>query len=378
MTDPQATLTWIETDLAAIRHNTRRLLGLAGGAGLMAVVKANAYGHGAGPVAQAAVAAGARWAAVARADEGLALRAGGLAAPVLVLGYTPPGQAAEALGHDLTLTVFDADTAAAYAATARGLGRTARVHVKLDSGMGRLGVLPGDALAFVRGLHGLAGLAVDGLFTHFAGSDMTEQTSTLAQMAALDGVLEALAAAGLRPPVVHAANSAAVLRQPAARYDVVRSGILLYGLDPSDEVPAPPDLRPALAWKTRVAQVKTLPAGHGVSYGPEYVTRGPERVAVLAVGYADGFRRVPKNVNGVLIGGRRVPVRGRVCMDQCVAGIEAVPDARAGDEVVLIGRQGAEQLRAEAVAARWGTNVYDAVSGIMARVARVYLNAAGG
>lgn len=378
MTDQ--TLTWIETDLAAIRHNTRRLVALAGGAALMAVVKANAYGHGALAVAQAAVAAGARWVGVARADEGLALRAGGLTAPVLVLGYTPPGQAAAALAHDLTLTVFDAGTAAAYAALARAQGRAARVHVKLDSGMGRLGVLPADAPAFVSALHALDGLTVDGLFTHFAGSDLTEQASTLAQMAALEGVLAALDAAGQRPAHVHAANSAAVLRQPVlSRYDLVRSGILLYGLDPSDEVPAPVDLRPALAWKTRVAQVKVLPPGHGVSYGPEYVTSAAERVAVLPVGYADGFRRVPKNVNAVLIGGQAAPIRGRVCMDQCVASVAHLPDGAVavGDEVVLIGRQGAAHLRAEAVAARWGTNVYDAVSGIMARVERVYLNAAG-
>jgi len=368
-------LTWVETDLAAIRHNTRHLAGLAGAAGLMAVVKANAYGHGALEVARAAVAAGARWLGVARAGEGLALRAGGVSAPVLVLGYTPPGQAAEALGRDLTLAVFDAETAAAYAAAGRALGRPARVHVKLDSGMGRLGVLPGDAPALVRALHGLDGLAVDGLFTHFAAADGADQAATLAQMRALDEVVGALSAAGLRPPLVHAANSAAVLRQPAARYDLVRSGILLYGLDPSDDVPAPAELRPALAWKTRVAQVKTLPPGHGVSYGPEYTTTTTETVAVLAVGYADGFRRAPKQVNGVLIGGQRAPVRGRVCMDQCVAGVSHVPGVQVGDEVVLIGRQGAEHLRAEEVAGRWGTINYEATSGIMARVERVFVGA---
>ncbi len=371
-----STLTWVETDLAAIRHNARHLAGLAGAATLMAVVKANAYGHGAVEVARAALAAGARWLGVARAAEGLQLRAGGLSAPVLVLGYTPPGQAAEALARDLTLTVFEHDTAAAYAAAARALGRPARVHVKLDSGMGRLGVLPADALAFVRALHALDGLAVDGLFTHFAASDTADQTSTVAQMRALDEVLAALSAAGLRPPLVHASNSAGVLRQPLARYDLVRSGILLYGLDPSDDVLAPAELRPALSWKTRVAQVKTLPPGHGVSYGPEYTTTTTETVAVLAVGYADGFRRVPKNVNGVLIGGQRASVRGRVCMDQCVAGVSHVPGVRVGDEVVLIGRQGAEHLRAEEVAGRWGTINYDATSGIMARVERIFTDGA--
>ena len=375
MTDLSHNLTWVEVDLAAIRHNARWLAAQAGGAGLMAVVKADAYGHGAVPVGRAALAAGAQWLAVARPAEGLALRAGGITAPVLVLGYTPPGQAEAAIAAGLTLAVFEAETAAAYAALARAQGRVAQVHVKLDSGMGRLGVLPADAVAFVRGLRALAGLDVDGLFTHFAGSDLDDQTSTLAQVAALDGVLAALDAAGLRPPHVHAANSAALLRQAdATRYDLVRSGILLYGLDPSDEVPAPGNLRPALAWKTRVAQVKTLPPGHGVSYGPEYTTTSEERLAVLAVGYGDGFRRVPKGVNAVLIGGQAAPIRGRVCMDQCVAGIAHVAGVRAGDEAVLIGTQGAASIPAGALAARWGTNVYDVVTGILARVERVYLN----
>jgi alanine racemase len=366
-------LTWVETDLDAIRHNQRRLIALAEGAPVMAVVKANAYGHGAVGVARAALEAGAAWLGVARAGEGLALRAAGLDAPILVLGYTPPELAAEALGQNITLTVFDADVAAAYAAAGRALGRPARVHVKLDSGMGRLGVLPADALDFVRALRGLAGLSVDGLFTHFAASDMADQASTLAQIAALDGVLGALSAAGLRPSCVHAANSAAVVRQPNARYDLVRSGIMLYGLDPSDDVPCPPGFRPVLTWKTVVAQVKILPAGHGVSYGPEYATAAQETVAVLPVGYADGYRRVPKNVNSVLVGGQRAPVRGRVCMDQCVAGVSHVPGVRVGDEVVLLGRQGAEQLRAEEVARRWGTINYDVTSGIMARVERFFV-----
>jgi len=366
-------LTWVETDLGAIRHNLRQLLALAGGAAVMAVVKANAYGHGAEGVARAALQAGAAWLGVARAGEGLALRAAGLAAPTLVLGYTPPALAAEAVGQDLTLAVFDADTALAYAAAGRAAGRPARVHVKLDSGMGRLGVLPPAALDFVRFLHNLEGLAVDGLFTHFAASDLADQAMTDNQISALDSVLGLLSAAGLRPPCVHAANSAAVVRQPNARYDLVRSGIMLYGLDPSDEVPCPPGFRPALTWKTVVAQVKTLPAGHGVSYGPEYITTGIETFAVLPVGYADGYRRVPKNVNSVLIGGQRAPVRGRVCMDQCVAGVSHLPGVRVGDEVVLLGRQGAEHLPAEEVARRWGTINYDVTSGIMARVERVFV-----
>lgn len=364
--------TWLEIDLGAIRGNLRQLRAIAGPAGVMAVVKANAYGHGAVPVSQAAVAAGAAWLGVARVDEGLALRAAGLDAPVLVLGYTPPVLAPEAIGHALRLTVFDVETARAYAAAALAQGREVVVHVKVDSGMGRLGVLPGEARALFQALAVLEGLRVEGVFTHLAASDMADPTFTQQQLATYDGVLDALSEAGLRPPLVHAANSAGTLAYPAARYDLVRSGIALYGLDPSDEVPCPQGFRPALTWKTGVAQVKTLPAGHGISYGPEYVTSAPETVAVLPVGYADGFRRVPKNVNEVLIAGRRAPVRGRVCMDQMVVGVNDIPGVRAGDEVVLLGTQGEARISAEALARRWGTINYEVTSGVMARVGRNY------
>ena len=365
-------LNWVEVDLSAIRGNLKRLVELASGAAVMAVVKASAYGHGAVTVAGAAEAAGAAWLGVARPGEALELRAAGIRAPILVLGYTPPDLAEQAIRQELTLAAFDHETAAAYASAARALGRRARVHAKLDSGMGRLGVAVQDGPAFVRGLNGLDGLEVDGLFTHFAASDTTSLASAEAQVARFDGALQALEAAGLRPRWVHAANSAAIWRLPAARYNLVRAGIALYGLDPSPEAPCLPGFSPALAWKARVVQVKTLPPGHGVSYGAEYVTKTDERVAVVPAGYADGYRRVPKNVNEVLVGGRRAPVRGRVCMDQMVIGVNDVPGVKVGDEVVLLGQQGAERITAEDLARRWGTINYDVTGGIMARVERVY------
>jgi len=366
-------LNWVEIDLAAIRGNTRRLRELAEGAAVMAVVKANAYGHGAAPVARAAAEAGAAWLGVARPAEALELRAAGISAPVLVLGYTPPEAATEAIGQEVTLAVFDAGTAAAYAAAARAMGKKARVHVKLDTGMGRLGVAAEDGPAFVQALHRLDGLEVDGLFTHFAASDMAGTAATLAQVERFDGALAALTAAGQRPRWVHAANSAGLAHYPAARYNLVRGGILLYGLDPSAEAPCPPGFSPALAWKARVVQVKTLPPGHGVSYGAEYVTTTHETVAVVAAGYGDGYRRVPKGVNEVLLGGQRAPVRGRVCMDQVVVGVSEVPGVRVGDEAVLLGRQGDETISANDLASRWKTIDYDVVTGIMARVERLYV-----
>jgi alanine racemase len=364
-------LTWAEIDLSAIRNNVQHMQALTR-TGVMAVVKANAYGHGAVEVSRAAVAAGAQWLGVARAAEGMALRAAGLAAPILALGHTLPDEAPRALAHAISLAVYDADSARAYAA-ARALGAPARLHLKVDTGMGRLGCRPAEVLDLMRFLQGLDGIVVEGLFTHFASSDLADQRPTLAQLAEFNTVLAALNAAGLRPPLIHASNSAGAIAYPAARFDLVRMGIALYGLNPSEAVPCPPAFRPALAWKSRVVQVKTLPPGHGVSYGAEYVTQTTETLAVVAVGYADGFRRAPKNVNEVLINGTRAPVRGRVCMDQIVVGVDPIPTVRVGDEVILVG----PGLTADEVARRWGTINYDVTTGIMARVPRVFQGAEG-
>lgn len=356
-------LTWVEIDLAAIQNNVRQMRTLTR-TRVMAVVKANAYGHGAAPVARAAAEAGADWLGVARLEEGLALRAAGLTTPILVLGYTPSEDAGRAVTNALTLTVFDYQTVRAYATAANALGRPLRVHVKVDTGMGRLGVLPAEAPEFVRAVRDLEQVELEGVFTHFAGSDLADLGSARQQMAEFMSVLKAID----RPPLVHASNSAGALALPEARLDLVRMGIALYGLNPSDEVPCPADFRPALTWKARVAQVKTLPPDHGVSYGAEYVTTEAETLAVLPVGYADGYRRVPKNVNEVVIRGQRAKVRGRVCMDQIIVGVSHIPGVRVGDEVTLLG----PDLPADELARRWGTINYDVTSGIMARVPRIH------
>jgi alanine racemase len=213
---------------------------------------------------------------------------------------------------------------------------------------------------------------VEGVFTHFASADEAELDSAHRQLASFERALQALAAMHVRPRLVHAANSAAAFALPGARYDFVRAGIALYGLNPSYDVPCPAGFIPALTWKAIVIQVKSLPPGHAVSYGREYVTRDSEVVAVIPVGYADGFRRVPKNVNEVLIHGQRAKVLGRVCMDQVIVGVSHIPQVSVGDEAVLIGRQGAAVLRADEVARRWGTINYEVVCGLMARVPRVY------
>ena len=362
--------TWIEVDLSTIEKNVRTLRSIAG-VPLMAVVKANGYGHGAREVARAALRAGASWLAVSCAEEGLALRKHGLRAPILVLGLVTAQEADEAIASGLSLTVYSAEAAQLYSDRATALARSVNVHLKVDTGMGRLGVLPGgETLEFARQITALPSIHLEGLFTHLACADESDPAPTLEQLAKFNTSLEALTAAGLRPAWVHAANSAATLAYPQSRFDIVRTGIAMYGAHPSPQVPLPPDCSPALAWKARLVSSKVLPPGWGVSYGMEYHTRTAESVGVVPVGYADGWRRNKPNI--VLLNGRRVPVIGRVCMDQCM--IPLVEPIDTGAEVVLIGRQGDEEIRTEEVAERWGTINYEVITGISARMPRVFLH----
>ena len=373
--------TWLEIDLGAIAHNVRRLKELAGDARLLISLKADAYGHGAVQVAHTALHNGASWLGVACLSEGIALRQAGIAAPILILGFTPPWQARDVLRHDLIATVFDLEVAQAFSRAALALDRPARLHVKVDTGMARLGVFPADAAAFVQALTDLPGVIVEGIFTHLAVADGTsawEDAYTEGQLAAFTRTLADLRAVGIAVPFVHALNSAGLLRlavggqrpTSAGRNVLVRCGIAVYGLDPSPQVRCPADFRPALTWKTQVAQVKELPPDSYVGYGATYRTAGPERIAVIPVGYADGFRRGPQHWGEVLVRGRRAPIVGRVCMDQTMINVTHIPGIRLGDEVVLIGAQGDERISAEEVAGRLGTINYEVVSAILARVPR--------
>ena len=369
--------TWVQVDLDAIGHNVRRLRAIAG-VPLIAVLKADAYGHGAVRVGRAALAAGAAMLAVATLGEARALRAAGIAAPILVLGYTPPWQARAAAQLGVTCTVFDMDTAQALAEAAAALGREVRAHVKVDTGMARLGLQPHETLPFLRALRdrGLVaarrdagGLVIEGLYTHFATADDADETFAREQLRRFRAALAEVEAAGLRPPIVHAANSAGLLRFPEARFDMVRAGIAIYGLSPSAATPLPPDFRPGLSFHSEVAQVKELPPRAPVSYGRAYLTSAPTRIATIPVGYADGMRRSPP-WREVLVRGRRAPVVGRITMDYAMLDVTGIPDVRRGDPVVLIGRQGEEQITAEEVAGWLGTISYEVVSTILPRVPR--------
>jgi len=373
--------TWLEIDLGAIAHNVRRLKEMAGDAQIMISLKADAYGHGAVQVAQTALLNGATWLGVACLSEGVALRKAGIDAPILILGYTPAWQARDVLRSSLTPTVFDLDVAGALSRAAMALDRPARVHIKVDTGMARLGVYLAEALDFALKAAAMPGLQVEGLFTHLSvadGASDWEEAYTTGQLEAFRNLVQRLDEAGLHVPLLHAVNSAALLADAAGRQGgnaghgltLVRLGIAVYGLDPSPDVPCPPDFRAALAWKTQIAQVRVLPAGSYVGYGATYRTQGTETIAVIPVGYADGFRRSPQHWGEVLVRGQRAPIVGRICMDQTMVDVTHIAGVRQGDEAVLIGRQGNDSITAEEVAAKLGTINYEVVSAILARVPR--------
>ncbi len=367
--------TWLEIDLNAIANNTRAIKSLVGAnVQVLISLKADAYGHGALKVARTTLHNGASMLGVATLSEATPLREEGITAPMLVFGYVPLWQMREAVRQDVTVTLYSSEAAHALSRAALALGKTVKVHVKVDTGMGRLGIREeqlDDIVALVRELHTLPNLVPEGLYTHFAMADTQDKSYSRRQLQRFQHVLAVLDEQGLRPPLVHAANSAATLSFPEARFDMVRPGIAIYGLDPSAEVRVPVAFRPALSFKTQVAQVKLIPAGECISYGCTFTTERLTRVAVLPVGYADGFRRSPNNWGSVLLHEREAPLLGRVCMDQCMVDITDIPQTRVGDEVVLIGRQGIASLTAEQVAERLGTINYEVVAEILARVPRV-------
>jgi alanine racemase len=362
--------TWVEIDLEAIANNVRLLAQLASPAKIMAILKADAYGHGTVKVARTVLNNGGSWVGVATLGEAIRLRKNGIDAGILVLSYMPAWQAHEAIRHNVSATIFTEDLARAFSQAAADLNTEALVHVKVDSGMGRLGLLPPEVLPFLEKLAKMPGLRVEGLYTHFGTAD-DDVPYAREQLARTKTLLAQLEASGLRPPLVHAANTAGILNLPDGRFDMVRPGIGLYGLPPSANCPLPEGFRPALTFKSTVGQVKTLPPDSPIGYGATYRTEGEQTIAIIPVGYADGFRRAPRTWGEVLVKGQRAPLVGRVSMDQSAINVSHIPNVRQGDEVVLIGRQGNEVISAEEVAANLGTINYEVVSELLARIPRV-------
>lgn len=372
-------VTWAEIDLDAIAFNVAAFKRHVGErVKIIAVVKANAYGHGAVPVAKTALQAGAAMLAVHRAIEGAELRQAGIQAPILIMGYTPPDGAELIVQQRLTPSLMTIEFAQALSERASASGVRIPVHVKVDTGMSRYGLMPEEVVDFLRALALLPGISFEGLFTHFATADWADPTYTLKQLALFNAVRLAAQSVGLAAPMVHAANSAAMMKLPQAHFDAVRPGIAMYGLDPSSEWPPVFEIRPALTLKSKVSRVRTLPVGAGVSYSRTYVTTKPTRAALVPVGYGDGYHRILSNRSQVLIRGRRAPLIGRVCMDQFVVDVSDIPDVQQDDEVVLIGQQGNEHIRAEEVAALAETINYEVTTSLLPRVARVYLRRGNG
>ena len=360
---------WAIIDTGAIRNNIKFVLEHTQSQ-VMAIVKANAYGHGTIPVARAALDGGATWCGVARFSEALELRKGNIACPILLLGYTPKEHLEEMIAHQVSLTVWDREQVTLLSDAAEKVGEKARIHLKIDTGMSRLGVQPEEALDLALFIIETPGIQFEGVYSHFAKADEIDPAPTDLQWDHFQRVLSDLDAHHVRPPIIHHANSAASITRSETSLSLVRLGIAMYGLHPSEECPLPDDFRPALSWKSILSQVKTLPPGRGVSYGHEYVTNGNERIGTIPVGYADGFRRL--RGNQVLIGGKRVPVIGRVTMDQILVQLDQVPESKAGDEVVLIGKQGGESITAEDVGRIWGTINYEVTCAVGPRVPRIY------
>ena len=376
-------LTWAEIDLNAIAHNVRELRRITNPkAGLMVAVKANAYGHGIIEVARQALKSGADALGVARVDEGIQLREAGLDAPVLVFGYTPPSEAARLYEFDLIQTVYSYETARELSDTASSLDIKINIHLKVDTGMGRLGLLPDSrraaladsAVEEVKFIAGLSGLKLEGIFTHFATADWADKLYAEKQFQIFSNFLDQLNKAGFKFSVKHAANSGAIIDMPQTHLDMVRAGISVYGLYPSDEIDKSRiKLLPAMSLKARIVYLKKVPAGFMVSYGITHKTKKPTTIATIPVGYGDGFSRLMSSRGHMLVHGQKAPIIGRVCMDLTMIDVGHIPEVKIEDEVVVFGHQGNASISADEIAELTGTINYEVVTRISARVPRVYL-----
>lgn len=361
---------WTEIDLSAIAQNVRMIKSLLSiNTRFCAVVKADAYGHGAVPVAQTVLEAGADQLAVAILSEGIELRRSGITAPILILGYTPSIQASLVVTNELSQTVFSWEMAKALSDAATLAGGKVKVHLKIDTGMSRIGILPKDAADFAVSVAALPNLEIEGVYTHFATADSGDKTFCREQFACFQEALAAIAERGIDIPIRHCANSAATIDMPEMHLDMVRAGIILYGLLPSVEVKNKIQLLPAMKFKAQVAYVKELSSGTSISYGRTYIADCPRRVATLPVGYADGWSRLLSNKGKVLIQGCRAPIVGRICMDQCMVDVTDIPNVSLNDEVLLFGGQ---DLSVEEVAEQLGTINYEVVCMVGKRVPRLY------
>ena len=361
-----------EVSLGALRHNLREAQRVVGArVQVMAVVKADGYGHGAVAAARAFLEAGAAVLGTSSVAEAVELRRAGIDAPIVVLGGAFPGEEADVATHDLAAGVWSLDGVRALVAASKG--KTARLHVKVDTGMTRLGLDLPDVRAFGEAVRAMPGVAIEGIYSHFATADAVESAPAQAQIVRFGEAVETLATAGVRPAHVHLANSAAVLSQPTAHFNLVRPGLMLYGCAPAPHLVPRAALRPALRLRTAVAQVRPVPAGRAVGYGGTYVTSRPSVIATLPIGYADGLHRLASNRGWMVVRGARAPIAGRVCMDHVMLDVTDVPGVTAGDDVAVVGAQQGAAVSADELAGWCETIAYEVLTSVGKRVPRVYV-----
>src|SRR5262245_32340624 len=365
------TLCFIDHD--ALRWNFEQIRTKVGAqVKILSMVKANAYGHGAVAVARTLAAAGGDAFGVATLDEGIELRQSGIGAPIIVVAGVYQDQLESFFAHSLTPAIYDLNGLAELETAVSGRRASLNFHLKIDTGMGRLGLLAAEIDRWLPQLKTIKALKLEGVFSHFSTAESVEGDYTKRQLKIFSDVVKRMRAEGITPPLVHFANTAATITQPAAYFDMVRPGIMLYGGYPSPAMAQQITLKPVLSWRTKILQLKKVPAGASISYGQTFITRRESLIAALPCGYADGYSRLLSNRGEVLVRGKRAPVAGRVCMDLTMIDVTDIRNVQQGDEVVLLGRQGNAEISADEMAVWANTISYEIFTSIGARVPRIH------
>ena len=377
MLDCKLNRAWAEINLDSIAHNVREIRRITDRkAEIMGVVKADAYGHGVAEVTGTLLDSGVTRLAVSMLDEALQLRNEGVRAPILILGYTNPSRADEIVENGITQTVFSFDLARALSEAAVKLKKEVKVHIKIDTGMTRVGFMPGySAVKSVVEISRLPGIVIEGLYTHFASADEEDESYTCMQFERFMSICSELGRIGVHIPVKHVCNSAALIRFPEMHLDMVRPGIILYGLYPSSHIDRSKiALRPAMSLKADVILVKDVEKGASISYGRIFTTQRDSKIATIPIGYADGFSRILNRKGQVLINGETAPVVGSICMDQCMVDVTDIKaGVNVGDEAVIFGKQGDKEIKVEDIASKLGTINYEVICIVGKRIPRIYL-----
>ncbi len=366
---------WLEINLDNYEHNIKLIKGLLCKKTLLtAVVKADAYGHGAVEISKKALESGADRLAVAVLDEAEELRKSDLPKiPILILGWTPKEQYERVIEHNLIQTVYDYQDVLALNEAAEKMNRKAKIHIKIDTGMSRLGIKPEQGIEFVKKVNELSNIIIEGIYTHFSSADENNKEFTFQQFNIFKDLISKLKESGISIPIKHAANSAAIIDMPELQMDMVRAGIISYGLWPSNEVKRKIDLKAVMSLKSRLAYVKTVEEGTPISYGRTYVTEKKSRVGTIPLGYADGYSRLLSSDFEVIVKGKKVPIIGRICMDQFMVDLSGINSVEKGDVVTLLGEDNGEVITADEMAEKLSTINYEIVSSFTKRLPRVYI-----